>query len=107
MDPSIEISRSISKYLSLDEATLQAVVKRIVLNVGATSLSDAQEFITSSDLEDILRPLEVRKLIKRWSEEGKKFFVLWNTVICLNCVRAFFSCCSMLLFTGSIYFDYN
>ncbi|XP_018007551.1 uncharacterized protein LOC108665318 [Hyalella azteca] len=63
-----EIRNVIQKYLNLSDEVLSEVVKTIQ-DAGAENLSEAIEFIQEKDLAGVLKPIQIRKLLKRWSEQ--------------------------------------
>ncbi|XP_018018451.1 uncharacterized protein LOC108674971 [Hyalella azteca] len=67
LSPIEELRFVIQKHLCLSEDVLEAVM-RAIQEAGAENLDDAREFVVEKDLAGILKPVQIRKLLKRWSE---------------------------------------
>jgi len=62
-----ELKLVIQEHLCLSDEVLAEVLKAIQ-EAGADNLDDAREFVLEKDLTGILKPIQIRKLLKRWCE---------------------------------------
>lgn len=75
--PSTIVDSITSVIPTLDEDRLGALVERLLLGVGVESVDDLQ-YVTLEDMQDILTPLQCRRLLEAFKKKGLFHFFTWK-----------------------------